>query len=269
MFQLTRLIATGWLLISIVLPCGCQQDMSLSVQKLLQPTQRDEALFELLRGNQYRPSMPLTKDNCRVNEVVICPQQNGPPLYAVFKAERYEKHIGGGSGKRLGHVILFDHKGDIIPIYRNANSIEGSFKDVNQDGVVEAVESWTVGLGKRKGDRCLPPYRAEILHVIPMTRKQEPILRVAYNKNDPDDKWGWQLVETKVAGEFDIVLGPDDDKTGKVERAVVYRWSVIEKKYTGPPGGYDQPYMRFTAPGYEQATKFAAPIEQPMAQSGC
>ena len=135
---------------------------------------------------------------------------------------------------RKGHIILIDADGALIPYYRNANSIDDAseFRDVNGDGVVEEVG--TIHFEK-----------ADVLHVLPVTHDQSPILNIALRqKGFNATEWAWCLAETGEPNVFSIELGPLDTDTRKLTPKTRYEWSKAENRYVGPPGGVKLPFMR-------------------------
>lgn len=203
------------------------------VSELTNPARRDDAFRKILSWQKYRskPSAPerLFKT---LRHVVVCPQKEGPPIYAVFPMTSYEQRDAP-----KGHVILIDADGAILPYYMNANSIDddSEFKDVNGDGIVEEVSTLNIG-------------REQVLHILPVTRNQTPSLNIAlrqsgFNKTE----WSWHLVATREPGVFSIELGPMEAESGKLIPKARYQWSKETSSYVGPAGGVDLPYMRLNA----------------------
>lgn len=199
------------------------------VKRLRSVETRDDAFQEIISWQKYKEEEPEyhEKEAKHIEHVVECPQPDGSSIFSVFFLRK---------GKPRGHIILIDSDGTIIPVYWGANVIEGEFRDVNKDGVVENVDHLRCG-----GDSTVD---VDLLLVIPMTRKQEPILRVAYNRKGSEAKWSWEMIESNTPGIFDIVLGPTAKDTGKVVPEVVYKWSGVNGKYEGPLGGMDMPFIR-------------------------
>lgn len=208
-----------------------------TVSKLADPTLRDDAFREVLSWQKYR-SKPSAPDNIfkPLRHVVVCPQKQGPPIYAVFPSNRYEQRSAA-----KGHIMLIDADGAIIPYYHNANSIDDSseFKDVNGDGVVDEVG--TISFGTSAGS-------AEVLHVLPVTREQSPALSIVLKESDRHKaEWSWKLAETSEPGVCSIEIGPLDAKTNKLLPKARYTWSKEKSQYVGPAGGGKHPFMRMHA----------------------
>ena len=208
------------------------------VRDLLDAQKRDAALAALLGLKDAGA--------CKVNHVVVCPQADGGPLYAVFKAEGYERRMGGGPGKAIGHVILFDGKGTEHPFWHNANSISGLFRDVNGDGIVENVETNSISPAAPPG-MPLERFSVKVLHVLPIVLKADPVLLVAYGigqPGHPEDKppWHWRAVDLDADGRLEIQFGPKTEKG--LEPQATYTWSEKDKRYVGPDGADTQRFKR-------------------------
>lgn len=209
------------------------------VRLLQDPDRRDRALYDLLKTNRYyegysRDGKQHPPETCRVNHVVVCPQKNGDPLYAVFKAEGFENNMGGGPGRAVGHVIVFDSKGRHLPYYGNYNLVRKTFRDINADGIVEHVESMRVVSHGRE---------FYVLWVLPITPGGKPILAVQYGPN-----WSYK-VQDDGRGACEIQLGPGTSTAGDIVPTVSYRWSMERQRYEGPPGGDNASYKRIDDTG--------------------
>jgi hypothetical protein len=238
------------------------------IKNLLDPVMRNAALDKLMQLNHYKGGPTGT---VIVNHVVVCPQPQGEPLYAVFKDEHYAVWSGAGPGKPLGHVLLFDSDGKYVPFYLNANAPWGVFADVNGDGIVENVRAISYG-GLRSA--------ATVLLVIPIMEKPVPLLCLAYNpKHRKTGTWAWQVADARKDGVLQIQLGPvvsilgdpahsrEDNGTNKqINPVVTYTWDKDKKAYVGPAGGDDQPFKRIAPekPLEEQIASFnSAPAPKP------
>lgn len=208
-----------------------------TVSKLSDPMQRDEAFRTILSWQKYR-SKPDAPERIfkTLRHVVVCPQKEGPPMFAVFPMTSYEQRA-----EPKGYIVLIDADGAIIPYYCNANSIEdhSEFKDINGDGVVDEVS--TIGFGTEAGD-------AEVLHILPVTRDQRPALNLVLKEQDGDKpKWSWRLMATNEPGIFSIELGSLDSETGQFSPKESFKWFNEKSDYIGPAGGGNLPFMRLQA----------------------
>jgi hypothetical protein len=208
-----------------------------AVRGLMDESRRDEALKVLMNLNGESDDGKLVV----VNHVVECPQPSGEPIYAVFKAEGYELKEGGRPGKAIGHVMLFTSEGRYVPFWKGANSIHGTFADINGDRIVENVEPFGVGVGGEGGAAGFP---VKLLLVLPIVRSASPMLMVAYDLLLPRDPWSYELADVDGDGIAEIQLGPSDDNGVGITPAVTYRWSAEKEAYLGPDGGTDEHFIR-------------------------
>lgn len=218
------------------------------VAKLTDPAQRDEAFRTILSWQKYRskPSSP-ERTFKPLRHVVVCPQKEGPPLHAVFPMVSFEPRP-----LPKGHIMLIDADGAIIPYYINANSIDdhSEFKDINGDGIIEVLS--TIGFGK-----------AQILHVLPMTREQVPSLNIVLKQSSfTKTEWSWQVTPTNDPSVSTIELGPIDKETKKLVPKAQYKWSKEKSDFIGPAGGGDLPFMRLNAADPFDSAEYDAYVEK-------
>jgi len=213
------------------------------VLKLLDEDQRNSAFAELLKINDYSGGLKengVEKYPSRiVSHVVVCPQKQGDPLYAVFRYMEYFKKQGILPGKPYGGIYLFDSQGNQLPIYRNANFIEGIFKDVNQDGIVENIEVINVSAGTSPCNSVF----LKSLYVLPVVKNAAPLLHVAYVPKG-DGAWSHKIIDRDNDGILEIELGPKIEGEEGIKTDVVYVWSKEKQSYIGPEGSEDKQYKR-------------------------
>ncbi len=206
------------------------------VQRLLTLATRDEACRQILSRSAHERLRPYGLITLvRVRHVVVCPQRNGSPLFAVFLGH-FDWHLYLNQPK--GHVVVIDGSGTIVPCHHASVWVDGEFRDINADGIIESVESWLFAVEPSTH------VRVEILQVLPVERAQKPLLRIAYNREDSQRKWSWGVVATEEPGVSAVELGPKDPHSGMIVPQAVYRWSREERMYVGPVGGIAQPYIR-------------------------
>jgi hypothetical protein len=219
------------------------------VTKLLHLDGRDDAFRKVMGRQIYRGEGTYTEDTFQnapagiVRHVVACPQPKGPPMFAVFAGPRGPRH------QAVGHIILIDSDGVIVRVYSAANSLDETdhFKDINGDGVVDMVHSWhKLDSQNRTGS---------VVHITPVTREQQPVLLVAYNREPVKEEWGWRLTEEK-GGRYALELGPKKAGTEDITPKATYRWSDKEKRYEGPDGGPGEPFMRLKDDGLKSLEQF-------------
>jgi hypothetical protein len=163
--------------------------------------------------------------------------------------------------------VLTDSKGSIVPIYRNANSLDGAIEDVNGDGVLDMVERWGIKMTANS------PVTG-VLHVIPITPEQQPSFRVAINGRDSSEPWDWQLVmappsRRQIDGfkvsesqmRWEIQLGPKNEVTGTISPKAKFQWSGVDNDYFGPAGGPGKGFMRLKTTGNDEIAAFSAAMD--------
>jgi WG containing repeat/Ankyrin repeat len=218
-----------------------------TVARLRDDTLRNEAFRTILSWQKYR-SGSYTERICKpLRHVEECPQKEGPSIFAVFPMTSYQQQAAP-----LGHIILIDADGALIPHYSNANSLDehSAFKDINGDGIVDEV-----GTINRSG--------AHVLHVLPVTREQKPVLNIALREREfATTEWSWELAETGESGIFVIVLGPLDSVTGKITPKARYVWSKETGDYVGPPGGMDLPFLRLKTDDPSDSLEFGEYVKK-------
>lgn len=230
-----------------------------TVKKLLVPGERDEALRRIIEWQRYRgePRYRVTEVET-IRHVLLCPQSRTEPIFAVFLGKKPDSEKA-----TVGHFELIDYDGTILPVYMGANSSDsGVFQDINGDGVIDRVDSWRWTVGRSVG-LSEPETDIDVLQVLPITREQQPLLRVAYNpskslespKSRPD--WSWEIVPTKDRDVFDVLLGPRSTPARGVDPQVTYRWDAKAATYVGPSGGVGDAFLRFTDETSEELERFA------------
>src|SRR5436190_1263012 len=94
-----------------------------NVLDLMRLDRRDAAYAALVKQGKYPPRAGYREEKVHaVKDVVLCPQSNGLPLFAVFL--RDEDDPPAASKKRNGHYIYVAADGTIIPVYSGANSMD-------------------------------------------------------------------------------------------------------------------------------------------------
>jgi hypothetical protein len=221
------------------------------VAELLYLDRRDEALRQILERRVYRGPGKYTEDPGRLKEsgrrirrVVVCPQEQGPPIFAVFLGPVRDLR----DRAQGGHFILIDADGAIVRVYLGANFLgpEDKFEDITGDGVVEMVQEVRHGVGGRK---------ATVLHVVPIDRHQRAALRVAFRRSERPGAWSWRL-RGSPDGPRRIEFGPELPG-GEIAPEATYTWSAEDRTYGGPTGSPDGPFLRWEGEGREDLERFA------------
>lgn len=226
-------------------PAGAE-DAHGAVRRLLESEYRSSAFAEILswpknlfKTTHYRP---LDLD---VVDVVVCPQGDEPPLYAVLTNPE-------SSGKR---ITLLDQDGTVLPLHPDGKGIRYHLGDVNGDGVVEMVGTQPIWLTVKNEDVSV-----EVLFVLPLTREGQPLLMVLMNakfeKRSSFPRWTWRF-RTATPGVQAIELGPRIPGEERIETQAVYDWSAEDGRYVGPPGDPVLPFLRVEGTESEKVRVFA------------
>jgi hypothetical protein len=197
-----------------------------NVQDLLRPDRRETAYAELLRQGRYATKPRYMELHAKpIAEVVLCPQGTNLPMVAVFDREAREQKRDLPA--RSGHLVLFTADGIIVPVYFGANSVKGSFEDINGDGIIDWVDSFLIGFGNRT---------FAMLHVTPITPAQRPTLQVLYD----DDKLVWRCAPVDSGPARKVQLRQKQT----FELAAEYLWSPTSRRWEGPEGGGELGFVR-------------------------
>lgn len=206
------------------------------VQALLDHRRRDAAYERLLERGEWRGPGAYEEGGAEsVRHVVMCPQEEGPPLFAVFLGE-------GELHRAVGHFVFVAADGALVRVHDGANELYGVLEDVTADGVLDVVDSHLVSEGE---------HSYEVLSVVPCTEEQQASLRIALRRptsrrGTPGAPWGWQLTPTETG--VVIELGPLDDYGWVAEAQALYSWDEEAQLWSGPAGGPEDPYERLPSP---------------------
>ncbi len=222
------------------------------VRQLLSPENRKDAYARLAEraGKPVRFEDDLPYDP--IAKVVICPQSEGPPLFAVF----HRTPRNDGSFFSTGFDLI-DSDGAFHPIYSNANVADGVFQDINGDTVVDKVDDHLITFHDYR-------YWLRKLAVVPMTPSpQKPTLIILMNPVG----WTWRSEVTSNPDIMKIHIGPTPGDGATMTPSATYVWDATQKSFKGPDGGVGYPYMRVSAlddlESNETITRFAAPFPHP------
>jgi len=198
------------------------------VASLSAPAQRDTAFRTILSWQKYRSKDAGVERIFKpLRHVVVCPQKEGPPIYAVFPWSPYEQRAIEKNG-----VIFIDGDGAITGMsYLDDHS---EFRDINGDGVFDTIDTLTSeGIA--------------VLQVYPVTRVQAPSLNIFIREKGADEtEWSWRLSKTDSPDIWGIELGPIDPTTKELTPKALYKWSKELQQYVGPQGGDDLYFKRIS-----------------------
>jgi hypothetical protein len=234
------------------------------VQALLLPETRLEAFRELYRRTESK------RDRTSLNrffntEVIICPQATGAPIYIVlcdeadappledadsFGSKNLERLFPAKSlpafstappneRKRGKVVFAYQADGTKSAPFDSYDLLEGYLMDINQDGLVECIQSTNYQRKETRDD-------FQVLEIRQVAgEKARRIFRAVIN--DATDDWGWELRPGN--GSFVLQLGPKKDVPETEKRsfladskyvltsvAAEFRWNKATQRYEGPSG---------------------------------
>ncbi len=218
-----------------------------TVRRLLEGEGPDEAFAEILSWpkNLFKAASYSPRDQ-EVVDVLVCPQRDEPPLYAVLTNPMSLDQ----------RITLLDGDGTIVPFYPDRKWIHHQLDDVNGDGLVELVGERPIRL-RIDGEVVY----MEALFVLPVTRENRAVLTVLYNAQQPPEssspRWSWRLSETTTPGVLAIELGPQVSRDEPMDVQVTYTWSAERQRFVGPLGDYAMPFLLVEGEESEEVELFA------------
>jgi ankyrin repeat protein len=214
------------------------------VASLSDPAQRDTAFRTILSWQKYRfKDTGVERIFKPLRHVVVCPQKEGPPIYAVFPWVSYEQRA-----QAKGYTIFIDGDGAITGM--NSLNDHSEFRDINGDGVFDTIDTLSTTDG------------INVLQVFPVTRVQSPSLNILIREKDTDEtEWSWRLSKTESPDIWAIEVGPIDPTTKELSPKALYKWSKEAQQYVGPQGGDNLSFKRISTEkdwGSEEYDSFQA-----------
>jgi len=249
------LVAWAWISVWMGVSVSSQPSKEMggahpTVRKLLESEHRNEAFAEITSWQRNLPlAAPYPSQDREVVDVLVCPQHEEPPLYAVLtNAESPRKRI-----------TLLDGDGTIIPFYHNDKALHGKLQDVNGDGRVDIAGQLPI---QTSIDGVV--VSMNMFLVLPISRENRAALTVLYNAQlatrPSSPTWSWRLSEATTPGAVAIELGPQIPESGPMEAQATYTWSVERQRFVGPPGGYDMPFLLVRGDDSGEIERFARSV---------
>jgi hypothetical protein len=226
------------------------------IPRLLEPTSRSEAFYELWRRTHPEKNIGYSafRNSHYAPEVAVCPQPNGqPPLYLVLYGywdlapldtvaypfddilDLFEP-VFQARGIKLwtspAACVFTQNGAPADPFGQDDRLRNPVFKDITGDGQLECIEQIELGSD-------LNP--ATALRVRTIAHKAQPVFSVLYNQRNDTCAWDFQTTDENGDGTFDIELGPRS--TVGIETQVTYRWDADSRSFDGPKGGVGQHFM--------------------------
>lgn len=226
------------------------------VEALLARESRQQGMERILARGAYRgePAYEEGQRPFRVGHVVVCPQQRGLPMFAVFGVRVADPSVH----RARGHLIQVASDGVIVRCWQGNNVVDDAavFADVNLDGVVERIETMNYRFGER--DETVRE-----LFVLPVVEGATPSLRVAIevSARQParEPQMGWRVEPGDAGQPATIRIGRKDVETGGLKDVIAeWRWQADRSTWIGPGGGPDQEFVRLPPDGTEELEAFAA-----------
>jgi len=210
-----------------------EPSLHVDVQGLLSRSERDDAYARLIEAGEWRGAGDYVEQHAQsVRHVVLCPQLDGAPLFAVFFGE-------GALHRPEGRYVFVAADGAMVRVQGGANELFGVLEDANADGILDVIDSQLLVEGEGA---------VEVVSVVPCTEEQRPSLRVALNRREslratPRDPWGWQLMPSED-GSVIIELGPLDSDGWVSSVLASYEWDAQSEQWSGPAGSASGPFER-------------------------
>lgn len=268
------------------------------VQLLLQRETRDEAFARIVARGVYRGPGDYVESSelgYEVRHVILCPQAEGAPLFAVFIDEirapdppyvvetgqvKLEiplqfRWLGPGPHVPRGHIAIVASDGALIRLYAGANVVHGKLEDINADGILDYVES----TGAAVGDDLF----AQQLWVLPITEEMQPSLRVAFDPLVIDLTASVEEIQEAakkarprpltyriLRAEYEhgtgdneprlsvarIELGTTDQNGAFAETIATWAWNSEASRWDGPEGGETEQFIRLPPSGWKEIRDF-------------
>ena len=240
-------------------PAADKPELHPDVAALLDAKQRDAAFQRILARGEHRGpgSYKQTEVDLRVDHVMVCPQKNGLPIYAVFPVEddAVEENLEKPKGP-TGHIITVTGDGAILRVWKGNNWVEGQMGDANGDGIVERIETMHHGVGLHAETTV------RVLFILPITEEVMPSLRVAFEVGQqpdicPEDMC-WRVVPKTAKDPARVQIGTKDLDTGEFgEVTAQWRWLDKQAAWVGPGGGPNRDFLVLPPRGWDGIREFA------------
>lgn len=184
------------------------------VRELFVLARRDLAFQELIERQSSRGKP------APVKEVVVCPQESGRPILAVFELFGREDI---DVVPRRGLFTLLRADGSTVlsePTWSN-----GEFEDLNADGIVDFVTWSRIQIGRDY---------LEHIEIVPVTEAFAPAFRLYWRNG----AFQWRIHRPASGERAQLELL---DQHSSVVAS--YAWSDQERRWLGPPGSADQGFL--------------------------
>ncbi|MFT3807243.1 hypothetical protein [Arenimonas sp.] len=210
---------------------------------------RNEAVCRLIMRGEYADLSPVPAYRekvpnlgCRIRRVVDATAQANGAWVVFLESEYSDDKLADGS--RGGHFLLFDAYGRIVPVFARSNSLEAPegilrYGSAGSQALVQIID---VSSGPTSN------VDVEVLHVIPATIAQRPILSlmlatpVSQGKDAKPARWAWRTVDNDRDGQAEFELGRTQGD--RFSAVATYRYSTVTQRYEGPEGALAGDFQR-------------------------
>src|SRR5262249_52485641 len=147
---------------------------------------------------------------CSVSHVVQAPQSDGTNFFVVFRNATSDVYPLAGPHVPKGPFSLVSSDGTFVPVFSGANVLDAEDALFSYDGRGSLAIAHQVAYGPSGS-----PWTVQMLHVVPVTPEQRPILSVivgppfvGFMSGEKHFAWTWQTQPSQTGGPPDIVIGP-------------------------------------------------------------
>jgi len=145
-----------------------------------------------------------------------------------------------------GVLAFFDDRGFLLPVFAGANMV------TNTDAIFEhraGHSAAALDVPTGTADDGSDEYQTVlVLHILPLARRQQPLLSVILGPPSSDmcegPGWGWRLRDLDGDRIPEIEIGPHVDASAAIAPRAVYRWSPDAGEYEGPDGSPAEGFLR-------------------------
>ena len=211
---------------------------STAVAALHDASLREEAVCSLLRRGEYAVSKPrytekVPSGGCKVRSLFDETPRPGGTFVVVMQPDWEDPELPARPD--AGALVIFDRTGKIVPVFEAANYLgkaDGVIR-YRADGAVAVVHQFPYG-----GD---PEWSVEVLHVVPGTIDQQPILSLLLGLSragltfPTPPRLSWRARDVDHDGNIEFEIGPAS-LDGSIDVKATYRYSPQAHRYEGPAG---------------------------------
>lgn len=247
--------------------------------KVRDAAQRDRAICSAMKrglGADGHESVDKWKGDepCRVNHVITSTGPGGGAAFIVFFGEKWSDDFAK-PGKALGHFVVLDATGRLLPWFSNANALKRGDVVLEQPAPLPALiaQELAVGAGCDSSAETgrLPPIRE--IHVVSLAAPESPVLSLIAGPKgtsyevkskgpiipgrcmgdvctapmgpitEVHTRYPWTWRASTNANGTRVEIGPLDAR-GPNRRAS-FVWDAQAQAFSGPDGSASEQFIRF------------------------